>query len=89
MHCALLGVFLIKMGKRFGLWQQAGHLQIWKSKCGRRNYVEDAFTAVDYLATYRTLQELVSIKMSTAKASNVALLDRKAIFSVSTTGFNS
>lgn len=41
--------FWMKMGKRFGLWQQDGHLQIWKSKCGRRNSVEDAFTAVDYL----------------------------------------
>lgn len=72
------------MGKRFGLWQQAGHLQIWKSKCGRRNSVEDVFTAVAYLATYRTLLEQVSIKMSTATASKVALLDRKAISSVST-----
>lgn len=51
---------------------------------GSRNSLEDAFTAVDYLAAYRTLQEQVSIKMSTTTASKIALLDRKAIFSVST-----
>lgn len=88
MYILLLWVFFwIKIGKRFGPWQQVGHLQLWKSKRGRRNSVEDAFTAVDYLATYRTLQEQVSIKMSTATASKVALPARKAIFSVSTYWF--
>lgn len=46
--------------------------------------MEDAFTAVDYLATYRTLQEQGGIKMSTGTASKVALPARKVIFTVST-----
>lgn len=66
------------MGKRFGPWQQVGHLQIWKSKSGRRNSVEDAVTAVDDLATYRSRSVLQQ------QLVNLPFLNRKATSSVST-----